>query len=81
MFRSGRVRFAAVVASLVAFLLLSGSLVASDSALKPGGTLLLSGLLASQAEVVCEHYAAHITIGISGETDGWVCLQGTLPVQ
>lgn len=49
--------------------------------LKPGGTLLLSGLLASQAEVVCEHYAAHITIGISGETDGWVCLQGTLPTQ
>lgn len=47
--------------------------------LKPGGTLLLSGLLASQAEVVCDHYAAHIRIGISGETDGWVCLQGTLP--
>ena len=36
--------------------------------LKPGGTLLLSGLLASQAEVLCDHYAAHIRLGIAVRT-------------
>ena len=69
-------------ADLVVANILAGPLIdLSDTLLallKPGGTLLLSGLLASQAEVVCAHYASQIKIAVSGETDGWVCLQGTL---
>lgn len=46
--------------------------------LKPGGTLLLSGLLATQAGALCEHYAGRINLTVAGERDGWVCLRGTL---
>ena len=46
--------------------------------LKPGGTLLLSGLLDSQAGALCEHYAGRIGLAVAGERDGWVCLRGTL---
>jgi ribosomal protein L11 methyltransferase len=46
--------------------------------LKPGGTLLLSGLLESQAGALCEHYARRIGLAVAGERDGWVCLRGTL---
>lgn len=46
--------------------------------LKPGGTLLLSGLLESQAGALCEHYAGRIDLAVAGERDGWVCLRGTL---
>tara|TARA_R110002110_G_C13470397_1_gene720550 strand:+ start:32352 stop:33224 length:873 start_codon:yes stop_codon:yes gene_type:complete len=47
--------------------------------LQPGGTLLLSGLLNSQARELQAHYAPHITLTIDGEKDDWVCLRGTLP--
>lgn len=47
--------------------------------LRPGGTLLLSGLLASQAEEVIAHYRTHIALRVAGEQDNWVCLQGQLP--
>lgn len=47
--------------------------------LKPGGTLLLSGLLHTQAEPLCQHYAGRIELCIAGEKDGWVCLRGELP--
>ena len=47
--------------------------------LKPGGTLLLSGLLHTQAEQLCQHYAERIALRIAGEKDGWVCLRGELP--
>lgn len=47
--------------------------------LRPGGTLLLSGLLRSQADVLCEHYADRLTLRIAGEKDDWVCLRGELP--
>ena len=47
--------------------------------LKPGGTLLLSGLLHAQAEQLCQHYAGRIELHIAGEKDGWVCLRGELP--
>jgi ribosomal protein L11 methyltransferase len=47
--------------------------------LKPGGTLLLSGLLHTQAEQLCQHYAGRIALRIAGEKDGWVCLRGELP--
>ena len=46
--------------------------------LKPGGTLLLSGLLETQAGALCEHYAGRIALAVAGERDGWVCLRGTL---
>ena len=46
--------------------------------LKPGGILLLSGLLDSQAADLCSRYAGRITLQVAGEKDGWVCLRGTL---
>jgi ribosomal protein L11 methyltransferase len=46
--------------------------------LKPGGTLMLSGLIESQAMALCEHYSDRIEIEIAGETDGWICLRGAL---
>lgn len=46
--------------------------------LQPTGTLLLSGLLQSQAESLCAHYADRLPLHIVGEKDGWVCLQGRL---
>ncbi|HDY81348.1 MAG TPA: 50S ribosomal protein L11 methyltransferase [Halieaceae bacterium] len=48
--------------------------------LKPGGTLLLSGLLRSQADTLCTHYADRIAIQVVAERDGWVCLRGQLPI-
>jgi ribosomal protein L11 methyltransferase len=44
--------------------------------LKPGGTLLLSGLLQNQAATLCTHYADRLPLRIVGERDGWVCLRG-----
>ena len=46
--------------------------------LQPNGTLLLSGLLLSQADTLCAHYADRITMQVVGERDGWVCLRGKL---
>lgn len=46
--------------------------------LRPGGTLLLSGLLASQADDVIAHYGPHAALTVAGEQDNWVCLQGRL---
>jgi ribosomal protein L11 methyltransferase len=47
--------------------------------LRPGGTLLLSGLLESQADKVCEHYRDWIALAVAGDREGWVCLRGSLP--
>jgi ribosomal protein L11 methyltransferase len=47
--------------------------------LAPGGSLLLSGLLDTQAEGLCAHYAGRIALRVASEKDGWVCLRGTLP--
>jgi len=70
-------------ADIVIANILAGPLVAlSDTLLdflKPGGTLLLSGLIDSQAQALCEHYSKRIQLEISGETDGWICLRGTVP--
>ena len=49
--------------------------------LQPGGTLLLSGLLHNQAQVLCEHYAERVPIAIVAAEDGWVCLRGMSPGQ
>ena len=46
--------------------------------LKPGGTLMLSGLLDTQAPGMIEHYAPRIALRVAGEHEGWVCLRGEL---
>jgi ribosomal protein L11 methyltransferase len=43
-----------------------------------GGSLVLSGVLARQAEEVAEAYAPFITLGVWAEQDGWVALHGQL---
>lgn len=47
--------------------------------LQPGGTLMLSGLLASQAPPLCAHYADRLALTVASEKEDWVCLRGTLP--
>ena len=43
-----------------------------------GGALILSGVLARQAEEVAEAYAPFIKLGVWAELDGWVALHGVL---
>ena len=69
------------VADLVIANILAGPLLSlSDRLLgflKPGGTLLLSGLIQSQAEDLCTHYRDRISLSVAGETEGWICLRGS----
>ena len=44
----------------------------------PGGSLILSGVLARQAAEVAAAYAPFIKLGVWAEQDGWVALHGTL---
>jgi ribosomal protein L11 methyltransferase len=44
----------------------------------PGGALILSGVLARQAEEVAAAYAPFIQLGVWAEHDGWVALHGRL---
>jgi ribosomal protein L11 methyltransferase len=44
----------------------------------PGGSLILSGVLARQAEEVAAAYAPFIQMGVWAEQDGWVALHGKL---
>ena len=44
----------------------------------PGGSLILSGVLARQADEVAAAYAPFIKLGVWAEQDGWVALHGTL---
>ena len=63
--------------------ILAGPLMAlSDTllhCLRPGGTLMLSGLLNTQAPGMIEHYAPWLALSVVGEHEGWVCLRGELP--
>ncbi len=43
-----------------------------------GGALILSGVLARQAEEVIQAYAPFIKLGVWAEQDGWVALHGRL---
>ena len=45
----------------------------------PGGALVLSGVLARQADEVRERYAALLPVAVAAERDGWVCLAGWRP--
>jgi len=47
--------------------------------MRPGGTLLLSGLLMSQADALRRHYADRLPLQVAAERENWVCLCGTLP--
>jgi ribosomal protein L11 methyltransferase len=47
--------------------------------LRPGGVLLLSGLLASQADALIAGYAGRLPLAVAGEQAGWVVLRGVLP--
>jgi len=47
--------------------------------LRPGGVLLLSGLLASQADALIGGYAGRLPLAVAGEQAGWVVLGGVLP--
>jgi len=44
----------------------------------PGGALVLSGVLARQADEVAAAYAPFIKLGVWAEQDGWVALHGRL---
>ena len=43
---------------------------------RPGGSIVLSGVLARQADEVADHYKPWADLSIYGERDGWVCLAG-----
>lgn len=43
---------------------------------RPGGSIVLSGVLARQAQEVAEHYKPWVDLSVYGELDGWVCLAG-----
>lgn len=45
----------------------------------PGGSLVLSGVLARQAEEVAAAYAPFIQLSVWAEHEGWVALSGQLP--
>jgi ribosomal protein L11 methyltransferase len=49
-----------------------------SSRVREGGALVLSGVLARQAEEVAAAYAPFIKLGVWAEQDGWVALHGTL---
>ena len=44
--------------------------------LRPGGELVLSGILLDQAQSVMAAYRPHLALRVDCEEDGWVCLVG-----
>lgn len=70
-------RFDIVVANILSGpLTLMAPMLASRVA--PGGRLVLSGILAAQAETVIAAYAPYIGLAIADQLDGWVALSGKL---
>ena len=49
--------------------------------MRPGGKIVLSGVLARQAEEVIATYSQWLSLSVWKESEGWVCLHGTLPEQ
>lgn len=68
-------------ANMVLANILAGPLVELKDAilsyLQPGGQLVLSGILASQAQEVADAYANNCTIELIKEEDGWVRIDAT----
>lgn len=73
-------QFPVVVANILSnpLKLLAPSLCAH---VEPGGHLVLSGVLARQAEEVATHYEQWIPMQVWAERDGWVCLHGQKPLR
>ncbi|QWE16852.1 50S ribosomal protein L11 methyltransferase [Polynucleobacter sp. AP-Nino-20-G2] len=46
--------------------------------MRPGGKIVLSGVLARQADEVIATYSQWLTLSVWKESEGWVCLHGTL---
>jgi len=46
---------------------------------RPGGVLVLSGVLARQIDEVSAAYADRLPVTVAGLADGWACLAGTKP--
>jgi len=46
--------------------------------MRQGGKIVLSGVLARQADEVIATYSQWLTLSVWKESDGWVCLHGTL---
>lgn len=79
-FELAKGQFPVVVANILSnpLKLLAPSLCAH---VQDGGHLVLSGVLARQADEVCQHYAQWMDIEVWAEKDGWVCLHGQKPAQ
>ena len=43
---------------------------------RPGGWLVLSGILAEQAEEMCALYSTYLPTALADSREGWVCLAG-----
>jgi ribosomal protein L11 methyltransferase len=75
--KHGDERFDIVVANILSSpLKLMAPMLSSRVA--DGGNLILSGVLARQAEEVAAAYAPFIKLGVWAEQDGWVALHGQL---
>ena len=48
--------------------------------MRPGGRIVLSGVLARQAQEVIATYSQWLTLSVWKESEGWVCLHGELPL-
>jgi len=46
---------------------------------KPGGSIALSGVLATQADEVREAYRPYLPLEVAAEMEGWVLLEGKCP--
>jgi ribosomal protein L11 methyltransferase len=44
--------------------------------LKPGGLLILAGLIEAQVDAVTACYSPLVELNIADQTDEWVCLSG-----
>ena len=49
--------------------------------MRPGGKIVLSGVLARQADEVIATYSQWLTLTVWQESEGWVCLVGTLAMR
>jgi ribosomal protein L11 methyltransferase len=47
--------------------------------MRPGGKIVLSGVLERQADEVIATYSQWLSLSVWKESEGWVCLHGTLP--
>ena len=49
--------------------------------IRPGGQIILSGVLSRQADEVIATYSQWLSLSVWKESEGWVCLSGTLEVK